>query len=224
MLQRLSGPLYKVTIFIGTLFLVNCLIILTNIPFVFSLLFIPKVGGNLIPVILSAILMGPAVAGAYSVIWRYINTGEYYIWQRFWQGYRSSFWQSISISTILCLVASLLVYNLQTMLALKQMTLFFFPTIALLLLLPALFFLSVLLISRFDVSSRSIVTNTLFFIIQNPLVSLKNGIIFILFFLFVYLTSWKLLYTLLFSLPIYLMLLNVKLVLRSIETEKGFKF
>lgn len=224
MIQRLSGPLYKITIFIGTLFLVNTLIILTNLPFIFSLIFIPKEPENIIPIILSAVLMGPAVAGGYSVIWRYMNTGEYEVWQRFWHSYRRNFWQAISISTVLCLSASLLVYNMQIMMVFKQMTFLFYPTIGLLLLLPTLFFLAILLISRFDVSNRSITTNTLFFIIQNPIISLKNGFTLLLFFIFVYLTGWEILYTLLFSLPIYLILLNVRLVLKSIETEKGFKF
>ncbi|MHC5269863.1 DUF624 domain-containing protein [Enterococcus sp. LJL98] len=224
MLQRLSSPLYKGTIFVGTLFLVNCLILLTNVPFVFSLIFIPKASQNLIPIVLSACFMGPSVAAGYSVIWRYMNTGEYEVWQRFWQSYRYNFRQGMGISVILCLIASLLLYNIQTIFVLKQMTLFFYPTLILLFLLPFLFFLAILLISRFDVSNRNVLTNTLFFMIQNPLISLKNGLTLLLFFLLVYLTGWKLFYTLLFSLPIYLILLNVRLVLRSIETEKGFKF
>lgn len=224
MFQRLSGPLYKGTLFIGTLFLVNCLIVLTNLPFVFSLIFIPKERANLIPIVLSAIFMGPAVAGGYSVIWRYLNTGEYNVWARFWQEYRRSFWQSIGITTLLCLIGSLLIYNLQGIFVSQRMTLFFYPTLFLFFLLPGIFFLMILLVSRFEVPTRHLVTNTLFFIIQNPMLSIKNGLTLFIFFVFVYLTGWKVFYTLLFSLPIYLMLLNVRLVLRSIETEKGFKF
>lgn len=224
MLKRLSSPLNTLTIFIGTLFLVNLLIFMTNLPLLFSLLFIPKVGENLIPVVLSGALLGPAVAGGISVIWRYMNTGEYNVWQRFWQGYKRNFWQSLLISSALCLFAAILIYNLRMMFVFQSMVGLFYPTFIFLMFLPTFFFQAILLSSRFEMTNRHILLNTLFFMLQNRQSTLKNFVTIILFFVCAYLTNWKILFLLLFSLPIYLVLLNVRRTLKSLEKQQGFEF
>lgn len=224
MISRLSGPLYKITIFFGTLFLVNTLIFLTNIPFVFSLVFIPLKTENLIPIFLTAIPLGPALVGGYAVIWRYMCTGEYSVWQRFWQGYKTNFWQTIGLSALVAIFISLLTYNLQLMMASGRMTLFFYPTLILLGGLIPIFFVACLLISRFEMSGRNIAINTLFFMIQNPLKSLMALLVIVVFYLVVALTAWKVLYLLLFSLPLYLLLINYRELVRLIEIEKGFEY
>lgn len=224
MISRLSGPLYKITIFVGTLFLVNMLIFLTNIPFVFSLVFIPLQTENVIPIILTAIPLGPALVGGYSVIWRYMCTGEYSVWQRFWKGYKTNFWQTLVISTIVALIISLLMYNIQLITATGRMALFFYPTLLLIFILIPIFFVACLLISRFEMSGRSIFINTLFFMIQNPFKSLMTLLIIFVFYVAVAMSAWKVFYLLLFSLPLYLVLINYRELVRAIETEKGFEY
>ncbi len=224
MLKRLSSPLNTLTIFIGTLFLVNLLIFITNLPLLFSLLFIPKVGENIIPVVLSGALLGPAIAGGISVIWRYMNTGEYNVWQRFWQGYKRNFWQSLLISGAICLFAAILIYNLRMILAFQSMVGLFYPTLIFLMLLPTFFFQAILLSSRFEMTNRHILLNTLFFMLQNRKSTLKNFLTIILFFACAYLTGWKILFLLLFSLPIYLVLINVQRTLKTLEKQQGFEF
>lgn len=224
MLKRLSSPLNTVTIFIGTLFLVNLLIFMTNLPLLFSLLFIPKVGENLIPIVLSGALLGPSIAGGISVIWRYMNTGEYSVWQRFWLGYKRNFWQSLVISSALCVFSAILIYNLRMILIFQSMVSLFYPILIFLMFLPTLFFQAILLSSRFEMTNRYILLNTLFFLLQNYKSTLKNCVTIILFFGCVYLTSWKVLLLLLFSLPIYLVLMNVRHTLKSLEKQQGFEF
>lgn len=221
MLDRLSQPMNSLTIFIGELFSVNLLIFLVNIPFVFSLLFLPKTPVNLLWIILTGIPLGPAITAALATLTKFMHDRTFTVWRPFWHFYRLGFGQSLLTSTVMCVVSGVLVFNLAGMLANGRMILLFYPTLLVLLLLPLLFANSLLLTSRFNFSNKLLIRNTIAFIASYPKVAISNWAWIVAFYGILIATRWPLLLLLMFSAPLYLVLVNFKKVLAELTSEQG---
>lgn len=174
--------------FVFKFLLLSILMIITNLPLIFSLNFVPTTEDNLMIVITLAVTIFPSLVAVNYALWEPLEKGEEIkLWKRFWKSYKLNWKKSYLYSSFFIGLFLLLVFDFQYVAFYYELQFLKYVVFVAIISLVMVFFMAGSLFSKYNLSFKELLKNSVYLTLSKFNLSVLG--IFIVISLFVVTTS-----------------------------------